>query len=197
MTRSLSAFNQFMSDKASGRAVLLLLAIAVVSFVIMAFVITPAFQEVTGGLRPFDLNFGIGAELIYRDLPFYTDRSRSIYLWFAFVDFVYPAAAAAFFALLWAWLFKRAPNRFFAQLTGMGVLLIPFLFALVDWLENIGFLIVIFRYPAEHVAIADLAGALKTTKPLIEFVVVIATLAFVVISIMQRRRRVQSTAPPD
>jgi hypothetical protein len=109
----LSRFNKFFLEHASGRTILLLLFVALGSFVLMAAVFTPAFQEATNGLRPLDLNFGVSAEIVYRDLPVYTDRSRSIYVWFAIADYVYPATAAAFFAFLWAWLFKKAPNRFF------------------------------------------------------------------------------------
>ena len=159
----MSRFNKFIRDHASGRKVLLLLAVAVVSFALMAAVITPAFQEASGGLRPFDLNFGISADVVYRELPVYTARSKAIYVGFAVVDYIYPAAAAAFFALLWARMFKKAPNRFFERLTRAGVLAFPFLFAAVDWLENAGFLFVIFSYPAEYPRIAALAGMLKGT----------------------------------
>ena len=169
--------------------VLLMLAAAIVSFVLMAAFLTPAFQEATGGLRPFDLNFGISAEVVYRDLPQYTDRSRTIYFWFAIVDYVYPAAAAAFFALLWAWMFRKPPNRFFERLTTAGILAFPFLFALVDWLENAGFLFVIFSYPAKFPGIAALAGTLKGTKPVIELIVVVLTLVFAIVAIGVAWRR--------
>lgn len=184
----LTRFNQLCFAHASGVKVLLLLALTIMSFVLMAFVITPAFQDATGGLRPFDLNFGIGAEMIYRDLPVYTNQSRGIYIWFAIVDYIYPVALAAFFTLLWAWLFNKSPNRLFDQLTSYGILLVPFLFALVDWSENAGFLFVIFSYPTEHRTIADLAGALKTTKPMIELAVLILTAIFSVVAIRHRRR---------
>ena len=72
---------------------LLLLAISVLSFILMAAVFAPAFQDETGGLRPFDLNFGVSAEVVYRELPLYTDRSRMIYIGFAVADYVYPAVA--------------------------------------------------------------------------------------------------------
>ncbi len=193
--KPLASFNRFMLAHATGRNILLLLAIAVVSFGFMAAVIAPAFQEATNGLRPFDLNFGISSEVMYRDLPAYTDRSRTLYLWFALADFIYPAAAAAFFAMLWAWLFNKAPNRGYDKLTHAGVLCVPFGFALVDWLENFGFLFVIFRYPAEYPAIATLAGQLKGVKPLIELVVVVLTLIFVVVTIRLARRRKRDSAP--
>lgn len=178
----MSRFNKFFLDHASGRTILLSLVVAIGSFILMAAVFTPAFQEITGGLRPLDLNFGVSAELVYRDLPAYTDRSRAVYVWFAIADYIYPATAAAFFALLWAWLFKKAPNRFFERLTGVGILAFPFLFALVDWLENAGFLFVIFSYPAEYPRIATLAGTLKGTKPMIEAIIVILTLVFAIVA---------------
>jgi hypothetical protein len=185
----LSRFNEFLLTRANGRTVLLWLAIAIVSFALMAAVITPAFQDATGGLRPFDLNFGISADVIYRDLPEYTDRSRTLYIGFAIADYVYPAAAAVFFALLWAWMFNKASNRSFELLLSAGVLAIPFLFALVDWLENAGFLFVIFSYPSEYPVIANLAGTLKKTKPFIELVVLVLTIIFAISSIWLSRRR--------
>jgi hypothetical protein len=189
MAEVLLRFNKIFLIRASGRLVLFLLAITIISFVLMAAVVTPAFQEATNGLRPFDLNFGITAEVIYRDLPEYTDRSRTLYIWFAIADYVYPAAAAAFFSMLWAWMFNKVPNRLFARMTGAGVLLIPFFFALADWLENAGFLFVIFRYPQEYPGIADLAGMLKQIKPFIEMLVVVLTLVFAVTTLWQSRRR--------
>lgn len=155
----------------------------------MAGVITPAFQEVTDGLRPFDLNFGVTAEMVYRDLPFYTNRSKTLYIWFAIVDYIYPAVGAAFFAMLWAWMFKKAPNRFFHRLVASGIFVFPFLFALVDWLENAGFLFVIFSYPSEFPAIANTAGALKKTKPFIELAIVLLTIVFAVVAIWKFRRQ--------
>jgi hypothetical protein len=52
----------------------------------------------------------------------------------------------------------------------------------VDWLENAGFLWVIFAYPAEFPRIASLAGTLKGMKPIIEAVIVILTLIFSVVA---------------
>ncbi len=181
--------SRFLLRRATGIAIWTQLILAVASFVLMAFVFTPAFSEVTNGLRPLDLNFGIGAEKIYQDLPFYTDASRSIYVWFALADFVYPATAAAFFSLLWAWLFKRAPAPLFDRLTSAGVLLFPFLFTLIDWLENFCFLFVVFSYPAEFPAIGNMGGTLKTTKPFVEAVILLGTVVFLVLSVRFRRQR--------
>ncbi len=182
----MSGFSEFLRRHASGRNIGLSLLLAIASFALMAAVFAPAFQEATGGLRPFDLNFGISAEKMYRDLPAYTDESRRIYLGFAVADYVYPAAAGAFFALLWAWMFKRVSSRLFDRLAAAGVLCFPFLFTLIDWLENAGFLFVIFSYPAEYPGIAALAGSLKALKPLVEAVIVLLTLLFACITVRAR-----------
>ena len=194
MTDPLSGFNRFILARASGRNLFLLLAITVMSFALMAVVITPAFQEATDGLRPFDLNRGIASETMYQELPSYTDRSRSLYIWFAVLDYVYPAAAAAFFALLWAGMFKRVPNRGYEWLTKAGVLGIPFIYALIDWLENAGFVFVVFSYPSQYPGIAAIAGTLKGIKPFAAQTVLVLTLVFAVVTIRLAWRRRFSTA---
>ncbi|HJP05656.1 MAG: hypothetical protein CL799_08150 [Chromatiales bacterium] len=181
----LSRLNSFLLAHASGRSVLLWLVVTIVSFVIMAFLITPAFTEATDGLNPFDLNFGITAEQAYAELPRYTDRSKTLYLWFAIVDYIYPFANSLFFVLLWCWIFNKRTNRFFEILTSKGILLIPFLFALVDWSENVGFLIVVFTYPAEYPDVANAAGMLKSSKRFFLMANVALTLAFAAVATLQ------------
>ena len=183
MTDPLSGINRFFLAQASARNVLLLLAITIISFAMMATVITPAFQEATDGLRPFDLNRGISGEVMYEELPRYTARSKSIYLWFALVDYLYPAAAAAFVALLWAWMFNRAPNRGYERLTKAGILGVPFMYALIDWLENAGFVFIIFSYPSQYPGIAAITGTLKRFKPFTALIVISLTLVIAVITL--------------
>ena len=154
--------------------------LSTILFALMAAVFTPAFQDATAGFRPLDLNFGVNAQVVYEQLPHYTGRSRSIYVWFAIADYVYPAAAAAFFSLLWAWLFRKAPSPASERLANTGILAFPFLFALADWLENAGFLFVVFSYPVEYPGIAGIAGTLKGTKPIIEAVILLLTIIFAV-----------------
>ena len=183
MTDPLSGINRFFLVQASARNVLLLLAITIISFAMMATVITPAFQEATDGLRPFDLNRGISGEVMYEELPRYTARSKTIYLWFALVDYLYPAAAAAFVALLWAWMFNRAPNRGYERLTKAGILGVPFMYALIDWLENAGFVFIIFSYQSQYPGIAAITGTLKRFKPFTALIVICLTLVIAVITL--------------
>jgi hypothetical protein len=193
MARAIHRYNAFLTAQSTGLNILLMFALTVVSFYLMAFVIVPAFNAATAGLDPFDLNFGITAEQMYEELPYYTDESRRLYIWFALADYVYPLANAGFFALLWAWLFRTSPNALLDRLKCYGMLLLPFLFTLIDWSENLGFLIVVFGYPAEYPAIGDLAGLLKGSKSRVLSGIVLLTIGFVAIAasarIHARRKR--------
>jgi hypothetical protein len=185
-----AGFSAWVSARTSGVAILLALGIAVGSFILMAFVFTPAFIEATDGLRPFDLNRGITVATMYAELPSYTDDSRRIYLGFSLLDYLYPAAAAAFFCLLWAWIFRRFPNGMFGRLVAVGILFFPLVFMLIDWLENAGFLLVIFAYPeTELPTVAGLAGMLKGIKSYFLYSMVILSLLFAVTAVWQRLRR--------
>jgi hypothetical protein len=176
--------------RTSGVKILLALGITVGSFILMAFVFTPAFIEATDGLRPFDLNRSITVETMYAELPSYTDDSRRIYLWFALADYVYPAAASAFFCLLWAWMFRRWPNGMFDRLVAGGILFFPLVFMLIDWSENAGFLLVIFAYPeTELPTVGKLAGMLKGIKSYFLYSSAILSLLFAAIAVGHRLRR--------
>ena len=181
--------NSFLFAHATGKKILLMLVLAIASFYVMAIVVLPVFQEATGGLRPFDLNTDINAAQMYQELPSYTDESRRLYVWFAIADYVYPITTGGFFALLWAWMFSKAPNRFFDKLQSCGIFLFPFLFTLIDWSENLGFLFVIFSYPEEYPVIGDLAGVLKGSKSKFLYSTMLLTLIFIPVAIRYRGRR--------
>ncbi|MEC9375736.1 MAG: hypothetical protein VYA80_05115 [Pseudomonadota bacterium] len=177
----------------TGLKTLLTFILAVSSLMFMAFIITPAFQEATSGLSPFDLNFDINAEQIYQDLPFYTDQSRRLYLGFAIVDYIYPALVAIFFSMFWAWIFSKAPNKFFDKLISFGILLFPFLYMLVDWAENTGFLLLIYYYPEEFRGIADVASVLKSFKPKVMNFLFVLTLIFITLGLYKYLKDFRAT----
>jgi len=152
--------------------------LAIGAFVLMAVVFTPEFQAVTKNLRPLDLNRQLDVDTMYREVATYTDQSRSVYLRFASADFIYPLAAASFFALLWSRMFRNSRSGFATKLKSSGIMLVPFLFMLIDWLENIGFLIVIFGYPDQYPGVAASATALKGIKSYVLYSVILVTLMF-------------------
>jgi hypothetical protein len=184
-------FNAFFEKRASGRGVFLWFGLTLMWGLIFGIVLVPAFEAATSGFRPVDLALPTTPELIFGQLPAYTEASYRVYAWFAVVDFLYPPTLAMFISILWAWMFAKTPNRFFEILQSKGILLLPFIAAFLDWSENTGFLIVIFGYPREFWGVAEMACALKTAKVSIHALDILLTLLFGITSIAvgYRRRR--------
>jgi hypothetical protein len=78
----------------------------------------------------------------------------------------------------------------FDRLVAGGILLFPLLFMLIDWLENAGFLMVIFAYPeTELLTVGKLAGMLKGIKSYFLYSSAILSLLFAAIAVGHRLRR--------
>jgi hypothetical protein len=171
-------FNAFIRARASGRNVLLWLGLTVFWIGLFGVILVPAFAAATSGYRPVDLALPTTPELIFEQLPLYTEASFRAYAWFAVFDFLYPPTLAMFFASFWAWMINRTPNRIFSALQAKGILVLPFLAALFDGSENIGFLIVIFNYPPALHSVAEVACAFKSAKVLVHAADISLTVMF-------------------
>jgi hypothetical protein len=185
----IQTINDFFLSRTSGRRVLLWLALLIACLALFGLVLVPTFESATGGLRPVDLAFPTTPELIFSQLPFYTEASYRAYAWFAVLDYIYPPTLATFLAMLWAWFCTVAPNRFFDRLLAVGIVLLPFVGAALDWLENAGFLTVIFSYPAELRGIADLACGFKQAKLVVNSLNVLLTIVLSLTALFIRLRR--------
>ena len=152
-------------------------------------VIAPRFADATDGYPPIDLQMTVTPEIIYEQLPSYTERSRTLYSWFVLVDFIFPPAGSIFTVLLWAWLFRRTPNRVYDRLLSIGLFYFPFVPAVLDWLENIGFLTVVYRYPTVLQQLAELSTVARTLKVYTMLLMWALTLVFIVSSLILSIRR--------
>ncbi len=127
-------------------------------------VIGARFAEVTEGFLPFDFQNGLTVEAIRDQLPAYTEASRRLYAYFAAVDFLFPAVASLFLALLTAWSLRSLTTPWADTLLRWNAPAWLVLVALWDWLENIFLLIVIYAYPQELMWAASAALLFKRLK---------------------------------
>jgi len=160
----------------SGRNLVLVLLAALFMQVLFGAWLVPAFQAATSGLYPIDLTFPTTPAVIYRDYAAYTADSRNIYRWFVLVDFIWPPLLATLFAATWTWLSGRSPTRLQQRLLGAGILLLPFAAALLDLLENLGFLLLLENYPREFIALAWATSVAKAVKLVLLMICVLLTL---------------------
>jgi hypothetical protein len=180
MTQRLARFFQ---ERASGRNVLLVFCAALGVFALFGMVLVPAFQSVTHGLYPIDMSFPTTPAVIYRELPQYTEASRRVYAWFFALDLIWPPLLATLFALSWCWLATRTRHPLPQQMIARGVLLLPFAEALLDWLENLGFILLINAYPGKLLGLALATGTVKHAKLVLYALCWLVTLLFIALAL--------------
>jgi len=129
---------------ATGRNVIVAFLAAFALVTVLTSVLSPPLRELTG-FEPFDVQYPISRESIAIQLGAYEAQAAAAYDLFAVGDFLLLAALALFTALAWAWLMKVAPNKLYDLITRGGVLVMPFLPALADIIENICFLLIVHR----------------------------------------------------
>ena len=124
----------------------------------------PAYQAVSGGTKPFDMQSPLGADTLGIQLALLTPESLTAYTRFLAADYVFPPLAALFVALLWAALLNtlRAPglDRMYAA----GFWLVPFLAAGCDLYENALFYRIIAAAPQPLLDTIDTAVAVHRFK---------------------------------
>jgi hypothetical protein len=145
---------------ASGRNVLIGLGVVLALVLIFDVLLMPAYRAVSSGFDPMDVQFPLTREMVAIQRGAFGPGIQAAYLQFAAVDFVFPLANAVFFALLWSWLAAKGPHPLIERSFGHGLLALPFVAALIDWAENVGFLMLVFADPHDplhDVTVATLA----------------------------------------
>ncbi|MBL8644484.1 MAG: hypothetical protein JNK21_11175 [Rhodospirillaceae bacterium] len=143
----MTALADFFLAKASGRNVLLCLALIVLSVLIFNLVLTPIYQSVSAGFVPFDLQFPLSQEMIVIQLGAMTPATPRAYLNFAVLDFAFPLFGAAFFILLWAWLVNKSTSGALRGVYRRGWWIWALFPAVCDLAENVAFLSILFSHP--------------------------------------------------
>jgi hypothetical protein len=101
--------------------------------------LSSAFRSVTGFV-PFDLQFPLGRQAIAIQLgALGKGVAAQAYVPFAIADALLALAAAWAIALLWLWIFHKAPNRLFVFLSRGGIFLVPVTAGVLDIAENVEF----------------------------------------------------------
>jgi hypothetical protein len=167
MRALVETLNARFAAAASGRNVLLVLLAAVLTFSLFNSWLVPAFQSATNGLYPIDMVLPTTPSVIYENYAAYTAESIRIYRRFFLVDFVWPPLLAVLFALAWTWLAKRCASPLPQRMIASGLLLLPFAEALLDVLENVGFLLLLENYPTQLPGVVWVTAIVRYTKLLL------------------------------
>jgi hypothetical protein len=179
MRALVETLNARFAAAASGRTVLFALFAAVLTFSLFNSWLVPAFQAATNGRYPIDMVMPTTPAVIYENYATYTEESVRIYHRFVLVDFVWPPLLAVLFALSWTWLAKRCGSPLPQRMIAAGVLVLPLAEALLDLLENVGFLLLLENYPTQLPAVVWVTAIVRYTKLLLYLLCWLVTVMFV------------------
>ncbi len=180
---------------ASGRNVLISLGMVIALVLLFNFALFPAYRAVSSGFDPMDVQFPLTWEMVAIERGAFGPGIQEAYLQFSSVDCIFPIASAIFTVLFWGWLAAKAPHPLFERSFRHGMLALPFLAALCDLAENVGFLILVFadpRDPLHDITRATLA--VHAAKYVLVNVNNLLTVMMVVIAVVVRWGRRSKSA---
>ena len=108
---------------------------------------------------------------------------------FMVLDYIFPPLAAVFTALLWAWLLHLIRRQWVHRARDKKLVLFPFIAALLDWAENVGFLGTVLLYPTRMDWLTSSAvffRQLKLAAMGVSGVITVALICLAVIAIIKR-----------
>jgi len=148
----------------SGWKGLLAVVVATALSLQLLFVIDTWFARATARYSTFDLQTPLSLADVREQLPAYTPESRAIYWVFVVADTFFPLFGSLISALLLARVLRYLQSRWSRQALDGGWALLPLLPAVMDWIENLLFLLTIYGYPRNIAVFATSAIALKYCK---------------------------------
>lgn len=154
----------FLRAAATGRNVLVTLAVLAVVISSFWIYLTPAYQAVSGGTTPFDMQFPLSAEMVGIQLALLTPQSLVAYTRFMIVDFIFPPIGAFFTVMLWAWSLNSVAMPRWDGLFAAGAWVVPFLGAVCDWVENVLFYRIVASAPQAFPQTIDLVLTIHDAK---------------------------------
>jgi hypothetical protein len=139
--------SSYILAKATGRNVLIALALLAVCIAVFNVWLTPQYQRYAAGFVPFDLQFPLTREMIVIQLGAMSAGAPGAYVMFAALDMAFPLVAAGFTALLWGWLALKSGAVALVEGFRRGWWIWALFPAVFDIAENVYFLTILLAYP--------------------------------------------------
>jgi hypothetical protein len=159
----MTRLSAFLFAQGTSRNVLAAFALMTLTGVSFAW-LTPHYQAAAAGFEPFDMQFPLTREMMVIQFGAFDDGIFTAYLPFAAVDMFFPLFAAAFTALVWAWLIARAGLAGLAGAYCRGWWIWATFPALCDLAENVLFLRILAAYPQLTPELIDIAVPVHRAK---------------------------------
>ncbi len=181
---------QLIRKYASGKRVLLFFIVCNVVYVIMVAYTIPKVMEYADGMKLLDMMpGGYDFEYVKTLLTALGTDGRHAYLFQQIpFDLVYPALFALSYCLLFAYVLKKLKTP---RIPLFFLCYLPLLGGTADYLENIGIITLLRRFPEiseQMVQLTSTASVIKSSATTLYFVVLLVVLAVVGIQWIKRKK---------
>ena len=185
--------DKILKKYSTGKNVIIFFIITQIFYAFMMFITIPKISEYSEGMKIFDLiptGYSVGyAEKLLEALG---ETGRNIYLFQQIpLDMFYPLFFAITYSLLLYYLFKKI----FKQNSRIFILsIVPVLAGLFDYLENIGIISMLLKYPEFSPNIAKITNIFSLFKSFFTtmfFVLLIGSVIIILIKKVKKRARLE------
>ena len=179
-------FHERLRSLAHPRNIVIASVCALVVLAGIRFGFIPRIEEATGGLAILDLRLNYTPADVFDLFDAAGEEGRRLMVLNGLLDLVFPLAYAAAAGLLLAFLFGRAfpPEHFLQRLV-----ILPFVLAAVDYLENAGILMMLARYPERLPDLARATAVATSFKQALALAMYALIVAGVVAALIRRKDR--------
>ena len=179
----------FLQSKASGKAVLVLVALTTAIYLVMLLFTIPKVQSFAPEIQLFDLSpGGYSYEHALSLLESLGREGRDVYLfWQLPLDYVYPGCFMVTYSLLLTWLFAK---RFEARSKVFWLAIIPVFAGLFDYMENTLIVGMILSYPNVSRVLVHVAATFTVLKSSLSTVTFVSVLGGLVILLIRKHPNV-------
>ncbi len=120
------------------------------------------FKQLSNGLSFLDMQPWLNTQSLFEQIRGYSQETIHFYLGWSLFDYVWPFVTFTTMLFISAWLFQSLPPR--AQHWFVALVSSAYLTVLMDWLENIGFAMLVVGLPAEPLWLARVTLGLHAAK---------------------------------
>ena len=155
---------------------------------IFSFSLLPHFATITGGERIIDMKIFYSYEEVYSTINAYGQDGINYYEKIQLLDLIFPLTYAFAFSSVIARLFNRVNE---VSEKAQLVILIPFITALLDYIENLGIFIMLRLHPHRYFIVALITNIITVLKftGFVAFIFIIIFLFF--FSLKSRSKKVR------
>lgn len=152
----------------TGKSVFLLGVIFLISYIFMNTIFVFWFKNISNQNIYIESMIFYNSENLYSLIKDYGEMGRNSYIKYSLIfDFIFPLICSLFFISFTIYLFRKINLNYFWRKI---VYIVGIIFFLLDWIENIFLIIILYKYPQKLLLLSNTVSPITVAKSLLSTV---------------------------